>query len=165
MRVRYIGSESVGILRGKEYEVLSVEKGWFRVMTELDDSYLFPPEVFELLEESSGGFRFDDYWFYPGFVWPKDVERLLKSEVDPPGWELLPCDRFHRIMQGMMRRYPQRKLVPFAVRMCNDDTACCEVGKGETIQIIHDFASPGWEQRREYANVQAWLKAEAKPEE
>lgn len=51
MKVRYIGKELVGVCKGKIYEVLSIEKGWFRIMTELDDTYLFPPKVFEVVEE------------------------------------------------------------------------------------------------------------------
>jgi hypothetical protein len=50
MKVKYIGRDMVGIRQGKIYEVLSVEKGWFRIMTELDDTYLFPPEAFEIVE-------------------------------------------------------------------------------------------------------------------
>ena len=29
---------------------MSIEKGWFRIMTELDEDYLFPPHVFEVVE-------------------------------------------------------------------------------------------------------------------
>lgn len=28
-----------------------IEKGWYRIMTELDEDYLFPPELFEIIEE------------------------------------------------------------------------------------------------------------------
>lgn len=30
---------------------MSIEKGWFRIMTELDEDDLFPPHVFEIVEE------------------------------------------------------------------------------------------------------------------
>lgn len=51
MQVRYIGEKKTPALeQNKLYEVLSVEKGWFRIMTELDEDYLFPPEVFEIVE-------------------------------------------------------------------------------------------------------------------
>ena len=33
------------------YEVISVEKGWYRIFCELDDDYLFPPEAFEIVDE------------------------------------------------------------------------------------------------------------------
>ena len=52
----------------------------------------------------------------------------------------------------------QRDLVPFARRGDCDDVACFEVGKGEQVFIVHDFASSGYEQREIYANVWEWLK-------
>ena len=51
MKVRYIGKDLVAMQHGKIYEVLSVEKGWFRVITEIHEDYLFPPECFEIVEE------------------------------------------------------------------------------------------------------------------
>jgi hypothetical protein len=52
LKVKYIDeAESLAFIRGKEYTVLSVEKGWYRIMTELDDDYLFPPEMFEVTEK------------------------------------------------------------------------------------------------------------------
>lgn len=52
MKVRYIGRyETLALDRDKLYEVISVEKGWLRIMTELDEDYLFPPELFEVVEE------------------------------------------------------------------------------------------------------------------
>ena len=50
MKVKYIGKELVALETGKIYNVISVEKGWFRIMTELDEDYLFPPELFEVIE-------------------------------------------------------------------------------------------------------------------
>ena len=52
MRVKYVGKkETLAFERDKVYEVMSIEKGWFRIMTELDEDYLFPPHVFEIMEE------------------------------------------------------------------------------------------------------------------
>ena len=53
MKVKYTGTQYLGTAfdAGKVYEVMSVEKGWFRVMTELDEDYLFPPECFEIVED------------------------------------------------------------------------------------------------------------------
>lgn len=51
MKVKYTGKvDTVALEREKEYEVLSVEKGWYRIMTELDEDYLFPPNCFEIVE-------------------------------------------------------------------------------------------------------------------
>ena len=52
MRVRYIGEkDTLAFNKGKVYEVIAVEKGWYRVKTELDEDYLFPPNIFEIVEE------------------------------------------------------------------------------------------------------------------
>lgn len=52
IKVKYIGEQYVGTTfeRDKIYDVISVEKGWYRIMTELDEDYLFPPECFEIVE-------------------------------------------------------------------------------------------------------------------
>ena len=53
-KVKYIsGLDTVVdvLIQGKVYDVISIEKGWYRIMTELDDDYLFPPELFEIVEE------------------------------------------------------------------------------------------------------------------
>lgn len=51
MKVKYIGPELVAIKKDKTYDVISIEKGWYRIMTELDEDYLFPPNLFEIVEE------------------------------------------------------------------------------------------------------------------
>ena len=53
MRVRSLKTlyEGRGLVRGKEYEVLSVENGWYRIICELREDYLFPPEWFEIVED------------------------------------------------------------------------------------------------------------------
>ena len=52
MKIKYLGKVNTPALeKDKVYDVMSVEKGWFRVMTELDEDYLFPPEQFEVIEQ------------------------------------------------------------------------------------------------------------------
>lgn len=52
MKVKYIGKvDTLALEKNKIYDVLSIEKGWFRIMTELDEDYLFPPEQFEVVKE------------------------------------------------------------------------------------------------------------------
>lgn len=53
MKVEYIGPDLVSVEKNKAYEVISIEKGWYRIMTELDESYLFPPEVLRVLNEDN----------------------------------------------------------------------------------------------------------------
>ena len=52
MKVKYLGKiDTVALEKNKVYDVISVEKDWYRIMTELDEDYLFPPEFFEIVEE------------------------------------------------------------------------------------------------------------------
>ena len=51
MKVKYIGRDSIALVNGKVYDVVSVERGWYRIMTELDEDYLFPAKAFEIVEE------------------------------------------------------------------------------------------------------------------
>lgn len=52
MKIRYVGEyDSPAIKRDKLYEVISIERGWYRIMTELDEDYLVPPDVFEIVEK------------------------------------------------------------------------------------------------------------------
>lgn len=52
-------------------------------------------------------------------------------------------------LKGVTERYPNRKLIPFARWDDNDNIVWFEVGKCEKVQIIHDFGSEGYEQRKE----------------
>ena len=52
MRAKYIGKTDFLVLtHGKLYEILSVEKDWYRVVDDSGEDYLYPPELFELLED------------------------------------------------------------------------------------------------------------------
>ena len=52
MKVKWTGkTEFLMLTNGKVYEVLSIEKEWFRVIDDSGDDYLYPPEKFEIIEE------------------------------------------------------------------------------------------------------------------
>lgn len=54
MKAKFIMETISGTLtKDKVYEVLSVEKGWYRVVIDppFSDDYIFPPELFEVVEE------------------------------------------------------------------------------------------------------------------
>ena len=52
MKVKVIGNfDTLAVEQGKVYEVISIERGWYRIMTELDEDYLFPPELFEIIDD------------------------------------------------------------------------------------------------------------------
>lgn len=49
MKVKYKGKSSVSLTKGKEYEVISIEKGWYRIVDNTDEDYLFSPDEFEIV--------------------------------------------------------------------------------------------------------------------
>ncbi len=54
MKVRFIGeTDPIYMINGKIYEVLSIEKGWFRIIDEEGEDYLYPPELFQVVDEKN----------------------------------------------------------------------------------------------------------------
>ncbi|MBQ6401796.1 MAG: hypothetical protein IJI20_05865 [Firmicutes bacterium] len=52
MKVRWNGETNFLVLtHGKVYEVLSIEKGWYRVIDDSGEDYLYPPDRFLIVEE------------------------------------------------------------------------------------------------------------------
>ena len=97
---------------------------------------------------------------YNGFHYPQFYKKILELNlIDFDYWYLMNSEQIDIRINGLKSRYPNRKLVPFARRDDNDDIACFEVDKGERVQIIHDFASVGYEQRGEYDSFKDWVKA------
>lgn len=54
MKVKYIGTEFLGTAfkPDKEYEVISIERRCYRIMTELEEDYLFGPQLFEVTDDT-----------------------------------------------------------------------------------------------------------------
>lgn len=50
MKVKYIGETDVSLTNGKEYEVIGVENGCYRIIDDTEEDYLFMPEEFEAIE-------------------------------------------------------------------------------------------------------------------
>lgn len=50
MKVKYIGKDLVALRPGKVYDVISVERGCYRIMTEINEDYLIPKDFFEIVE-------------------------------------------------------------------------------------------------------------------
>lgn len=93
-----------------------------------------------------------------GFDYPAEFIRVVElglTELEP--WQILEGWLLRDRMKGLRRRYRRRRLVPFARRLDNDDVACFDVKAGDII-IIHDFASPGWEERQHYPHFYDWLR-------
>src|ERR1051326_3279024 len=86
----------------------------------------------------------------PNWVeYPKSFIRIIEQgliHITP--WHIMDSKEAQERLAGLVKRYPLRKLFPFAYRQDNDDVACREKGMGERVLIIHDFASHGWGRRR-----------------
>ena len=55
MKVKYIGPyrDPLGLINNNVYECLGVEHGWYRVIDETGEDYLYPSEMFEIVDDES----------------------------------------------------------------------------------------------------------------
>ena len=51
MKVKYINKTDVSLTNGKIYEVMAIERDWYRIVDDTDEDYLFSPEEFEIVGE------------------------------------------------------------------------------------------------------------------
>ena len=52
MKVRFIWeTDPIYMKNGKIYEVINIEKGWYSIIDEEGEDYLYPPELFQVVEE------------------------------------------------------------------------------------------------------------------
>lgn len=52
MKVKYIKDTVPFMLtHNKVYDVISIEKDWYRILDDTNDDYLYPPNIFEIVEE------------------------------------------------------------------------------------------------------------------
>lgn len=98
-----------------------------------------------------------------GFIYPNTYSNLvLTKDIRIEPWHFYYSEKtlkFH--YNGLKERYPDRTLVPFARRGDNDDVACfdgTDISGDPRVIIIHDWASPGWENRGEFKNFLEWLE-------
>lgn len=97
---------------------------------------------------------------YNGFEYPAEFVKVLNLNlIDFEFWYFMTCEQTDIRIKGLQSRYSIRKLIPFARRDDCDDVACFEVRKSNRVQIIHDFADEGYEQRKEYECFWDWFKA------
>lgn len=55
MKVKWLGkTEFLMLTNGKIYEVISIERGWYRLIDDSGEDYLYPPENFKIIEELDG---------------------------------------------------------------------------------------------------------------
>lgn len=95
---------------------------------------------------------------YERYEYPREFLKIADLNlVDLDLWYLMTKEQVEIRITGLKNR-TERKLIPFARRDDGDDIACFEVVKGNKVQIIHDFASAGYEQRKEYDCFGDWFK-------
>jgi hypothetical protein len=94
-----------------------------------------------------------------GFKYPESYIKIIELNlVDFDYWYIISEEQALKRLTGLRQRYPERYLVPFARSNGNDGIACFDVSEPEKIQIIHDFASNGYEQMRTYEDLWEWLQ-------
>lgn len=94
-----------------------------------------------------------------GFEYPSQFKRTLElGLIDFEPWYFVDGSVLQKLAVGLSQRYSGRKLVPFARRQDNDDVACWDADHMPNVYVIHDFASPGYEERYVYASFYDWLK-------
>lgn len=81
---------------------------------------------------------------------------IEKNEDEFLPWYLMDKAQVLIRYQGLKKRYPQRDLYPFARDDKSDDVACWERGKPGKVILIHDFASPGYENKMEFETFSEW---------
>jgi hypothetical protein len=95
----------------------------------------------------------------PGdFEYPAEFIRVVElglTNLEP--WWIVQGQLLRDRLQGLQKRYPDRKLVLFAVRQDNDDVACWDLDQGN-VAVVHDFSSPGFERRGEFRSFYDWLR-------
>jgi hypothetical protein len=77
-----------------------------------------------------------------------------KDEFLP--WYLMDKEQLLIRFKGIQKRYPTRSLFPFARDDQSDDVACWEKDKPGRVVLIHDFASPGYENKKEFESFEEW---------
>ncbi len=95
---------------------------------------------------------------YEDYNYPEEYLKIVDLNlVDFDLWYLMTKEQVEIRIRGLQERYPKRRLIPFARRDDSDDIACFEVERDGKVQIIHDFASAGYEQRKEYDCFWDWF--------
>jgi len=99
---------------------------------------------------------------YSGFKYPESYRNFVDGDLpDLDPWEYLWETNADPRYLGLKTRYPDKKLVPFANRGDSDDIACFDASESSDtpkVFIIHDFTSPGWEERMVVNSFDEWLQ-------
>jgi hypothetical protein len=92
--------------------------------------------------------------------YPNSFKRLVyQGLIHLTPWHIMDAQQAVVHARELAERYPTRDIFPFAYRQDIDDIACWEKDSGETVLVIHDFASAGWENGEEFSDVWAWFRS------
>lgn len=93
------------------------------------------------------------------YEYPEAYQKIVELNlVDFDVWYLIESEQATRRYYDLKERYPNRQLIPFARRDDSDDIACFEIGKGGKVELIHDFTTEGFEQRKEFQDLWEWVE-------
>lgn len=87
MKVRYIGKPDTPALEpNTTYELLFVENGWYRIVTELGEEYLLPPEQFELvrISKEEGQVEIRKIWAECN----KQSDKIMEEAIKNGTWKM-----------------------------------------------------------------------------
>lgn len=91
-------------------------------------------------------------------AYPEGLERVFRQGlIDLTPWHLLDRDAAKQRLHGLRARYSV-KYIPFARRQDNDDIACIDPTRPGHVAIVHDFASQGYERRRDFESFWDWFR-------
>lgn len=83
-----------------------------------------------------------------GFIYPSDFLRIVQQGlVDFDPWIILQDKQLRTRYIGINQRFPNKSLVPFARREDNDDVACWQPNDIDSVYVIHDFSTLGYEKK------------------
>lgn len=94
-----------------------------------------------------------------GFSYPDDFLRIATRQklIDFDPWIVLEGDQLQMRYIGINQRFPNKNIIPFARREDNDDVACWLLGDTESVYIIHDFSTQGYEKKKKLS-FWNWLR-------
>lgn len=96
-----------------------------------------------------------------GFIYPPEFLRIVRlGLIDLEPWLILEGEDLLVRHEGLRKRYPQRRVVPFALRTDRDDVACWDLERGVgQVSVVGDFEVPGFEQGETYPTFYGWFKS------
>lgn len=91
--------------------------------------------------------------------YPDGLQRVAQQgPTDLTPWHMMDREVARQRLHGLRGRY-KAKYVPFARRQDNDDIACTDPERPGQVIVVHDFASEGYERRRDFDSFWDWFRA------